>query len=126
MNILINYFIQPTIDNTKVFDENMFYSIYLDDENRRIYWDDKEAVEITLYQLEDQVLPNYVLTTDIDFVSVKDPTLTNFHASLYQFAIYGILLVILLRLLKKILLTDLVESKINGSLSLWLDICMSS
>ncbi|BCR35692.1 CPBP family intramembrane glutamic endopeptidase [Mariniplasma anaerobium] len=88
-------------DHTVVtgYNETLFFSIYYNDDTQLNYWDTDETLEITRYQTDDQVLPNYFLTDDIQIIDYTASSLTPFYQSLYQILIYAILLVLLLRFL---------------------------
>lgn len=94
------------------FNEDIFLSIYADDANSITYWDTDKTLEITRYQSDDQVLPVYFITDDVEMIDYTGTSLTPFYQSVYQFLIYIILLALLLRFLKKDLVYDFKKFKL--------------
>lgn len=94
------------------FNEDIFLSIYSDDANSITYWDTDKTLEITRYQSDDQVLPVYFITDDVEMIDYTGTSLTPFYQSVYQFLIYIILLALLLRFLKKDLVYDFKKFKL--------------
>jgi CAAX protease family protein len=86
-------------DETIGFNEDTFLSIYADDANVINYWDTEKTLEITRYQTDEQVLPVYFLTDNVEMIDFTGSSLTPFYQSLYQIVLYIILLLLLLRFL---------------------------
>ncbi len=102
------------VDHTEVigFDETIFYSIYADESIGLNYWDADETLEITRYQTDEQTLPSYFLTVDVEFIDYTGSSLAPFYASLYQFLIYLVLILLLLKFLLKDLKYDFKRFKL--------------
>lgn len=94
------------------FNEDIFLSIYAANTEILNYWDTDKTLEITRYQSDDQVLPVYFITDDVEMIDYTDTSLTPFYQSVYQFLIYIILLALLLRFLKKDLVYDFKKFKL--------------
>lgn len=104
--------IKDDADQVIGFNEDVFLSIYATDENLINYWDAEKTLEITRYQSDDQVLPTYFLTTNVELIDSTVPSLTPFYQALYQFVLYAILLALLLRFLKHDLVFDFKRFKL--------------
>jgi membrane protease YdiL (CAAX protease family) len=81
------------------FNEDTFLSIFADDANLVNYWDTEKTLEITRYQTDDQLLPAYFITENVEFIDYTGSSLSPFYQSLYQIVLYVILLLLLLRFL---------------------------
>lgn len=77
--------------NVISFDEQAFLLIYDQSEFSINYWDQNQNYAITRYQHDEQTLPSYVLTSDIETIDYQLQNLTTFYMSLYQFVLYLIL-----------------------------------
>lgn len=77
--------------NVISFDEQTFLLIYDQSESSINYWDQNQTYAITRYQHDEQTLPSYVLTNDIETINYQLQNLTTFYMSLYQFVLYLIL-----------------------------------
>jgi membrane protease YdiL (CAAX protease family) len=94
------------ITETITLKEDVFKSIYAIDETSINYWDLDQTLEITRYQNDDQSLPSFFLTQDVETVDYTGTNLTTFYRSLYQFVLYAILLALILRFLLHDLMYD--------------------
>lgn len=92
--------------------EDLYFAIYADAANILNYWDEAETLEITRYQTDEQVLPSFVITSDIEFIDYTGTSLDPFYASLYQLLIYVILILLLLKFLIKDLKYDFKRFKL--------------
>jgi uncharacterized protein len=86
--------------------EEMFLLIY-DNTNLSInYWDSDQTFEITRYQHDEQVYPDFFLTTDIELIDYRYESITSFYMSLYQFVLYAILFGFIFTFLKNDVVYD--------------------
>lgn len=99
-------------DTVVGFNEDIFLSIFADDENLINYWDTEKTLEITRYQTDDQVLPTYFLTDNVQIIDYMGSSLSPFYQSFYQFLLYAILLALLLRFLMHDLAYDFKRFKL--------------
>ncbi len=94
------------------FDEQTFLLIYDISELKIDYWDQNQVYEITRYQHDEQVLPNYILTNDIDIIDYQYQNLTTFYLAFYQFVLYLILFGFVFKFLKNDVVYDFNKFKL--------------
>ena len=93
------------------FNEQIFLSIYDGSANQREYWDQASTLEIVRYQHNEQVLPNFFFTTDIEMIENEATGVTPFYSALYQFVLYAILLAAILVFMKNDVVYDFNQFK---------------
>jgi membrane protease YdiL (CAAX protease family) len=93
------------------FNEQIFLSIYDGTLNQREYWDQSSTLDIVRYQHNEQTLPTFVYTTDIEMIEFEANGITPFYSALYQFALYAVLLAAILVFMKNDIVYDFNQFK---------------
>jgi membrane protease YdiL (CAAX protease family) len=98
-------------NNVIGINEQVFLSIYDGTENQINYWDQESTLEINRYQHNEQSLPDFLVTTDINMIENEATGITSFYSALYQFALYAILLASILVFMKNDIVYDFNQFK---------------
>lgn len=93
------------------FNEQIFLTIYDGTSNQREFWDQSSTLEIVRYQHDEQVLPNFIYTNDIEMIDYEATGITSFYSALYQFTLYAILLAAILVFMKNDVVYDFNQFK---------------
>lgn len=103
--------IKDSQNNVIGFNEQIFLSIYDGTENQINYWDQESTLEINRYQHNEQSLPDFLVTTDINIIENEATGITSFYSALYQFLLYAILLASILVFMKNDIVYDFNQFK---------------
>lgn len=87
-------------------DQETFLRIYDASSSSINYWDQEQTYEITRYQHDEQTLPNFFLTNDIEIIDYRFESITSFYMSFYQFVLYAILFGFIFTFLKNDVVYD--------------------